>query len=120
MIAAGAAGLLVDASVRDADDLTALGLPIWARWICVRGATKKVVGGLDVPVQVGGTTIAAGDLVVLDGDGACAIARTRVPNVVSAARERAKLESRNRERYARGERSYDINDLRKIVLAGGA
>jgi 4-hydroxy-4-methyl-2-oxoglutarate aldolase len=49
MIAAGAAGVLVDAAVRDADDLATLGLPIWARWIRVRGATKTVVGELDGP-----------------------------------------------------------------------
>lgn len=120
MIAAGAAGLLVDGSVRDAEDLATMGLPIWARWICVRGAAKKVVGELDVPVSVGGTTIAPGDLVVLDTDGACAIAQPRVEDVLVAARQRAENETKNRERYLRGERSYDINDLRKVVLAGGA
>ncbi len=33
----GAAALLVDASVRDSADLVKLGLPIWARWLRVRG-----------------------------------------------------------------------------------
>jgi 4-hydroxy-4-methyl-2-oxoglutarate aldolase len=120
MIAAGAAGVLVDASVRDADELATMGLPIWAHWICVRGAAKKIVGELDVPVAVGGTAIVPGDLVVLDTDGACAIARARIDDVLTASRKRAENEAKVRERYARGERSYDINDLRKIVLAGGA
>ena len=120
MIAAGAAGLLVDASVRDADDLATMSLPIWAHWICVRGAAKAVVGELDVPVTVGGATIAPGDTVVLDADGACVIARNRLDDVVIAARKRADNESNVRVRYARGERSYDINDLRRIVTAGGA
>ena len=29
-------------------------------------------------------------------------------------------EAANRDRYARGERSYDINGLRGVVTAGGA
>lgn len=119
MIAAGAAGVLVDAAVRDAEDLATLGLPVWARWIRVRGAAKSSVGELDAPIHLGGTTVAPGDLVVLDTDGACAIARARVDDVLAAARKRVENETKNRERYARGERSYDINDLRKIVTAGG-
>jgi 4-hydroxy-4-methyl-2-oxoglutarate aldolase len=119
MIAAGAAGVLVDASVRDADDLATMGLPIFAHWICVRGATKVSVGELDVPVTVGGTTIAPGDLVVLDTDGGCAIAQARQDDVIVASRKRAEMEATNRARYAAGEHSYDINNLRQVVLAGG-
>ena len=52
---------------------------------------------------------------MLDADGACAIPRDRVAAVLIAARRRAENEARNRERYKRGERSYDINDLRKLV-----
>ena len=37
-----------------------MGLPIWARWIRVRGADKDVPGTIDVPVIVGGARIAAG------------------------------------------------------------
>jgi 4-hydroxy-4-methyl-2-oxoglutarate aldolase len=120
IIAAGAAGVLVDAAVRDADDLAAMSVPVWARWIRVRGAAKSTVGELDVPVTVGGTTIEPGDLVVMDGDGICAIPQARIEEAVAAARKRLETEARNRERYARGERSYDINDLRKIVMANRA
>ncbi len=120
LIAAGAAGVLVDAAVRDADDLATMAVPVWAHWISVRGASKRIVGELDVPVVVGGTTIAPGDIVVLDGDGAIAIALARLDEVVAAARARAHLEATNRARYAAGERSFDINGLRAVVAAGGA
>ncbi len=39
--------------------------------------------------------------------------------VLAAARKRAATEAKNRERYARGDRSYDINGLRKVVQAAG-
>jgi len=120
MIAAGAAGVLVDAAVRDADDLATMAVPVWAHYVSVRGATKRIVGELDVAVVCGGTTIAPGDIVVLDGDGACAIAHDRFEGVLAAARARAMTETANRARYAAGERSLDINGLRAVVAAGGA
>ncbi|HUG34978.1 MAG TPA: 4-carboxy-4-hydroxy-2-oxoadipate aldolase/oxaloacetate decarboxylase, partial [Anaerolineales bacterium] len=65
----GAAGILVDASVRDVSELIELGLPIWSHFIRVRGATKTKIGELNNPVTVGGTSISTGDIVVLDADG---------------------------------------------------
>src|SRR5690606_8428491 len=66
----GAAALLVDASVRDFDELVALGLPVWTRWVRVRGADKRVVGSVGEPVTIGGARVRRGDIVVLDRDGA--------------------------------------------------
>src|SRR4029077_642915 len=68
-IAQGAAGMLIDAAVRDVEELAEMGLPIWARWIRVQGAVKETAGELDVPVVVGGATINPGDIVVADADG---------------------------------------------------
>jgi len=111
----GVAGILVDGAVRDLDELRAIGLPIWARWVRASGATKGTVGRLDVPVTVGGAAIAPGDLVVLDCDGVIALPRDRVDDVVPLARERAEREAAMRERYAAGELSYDLNGLREVV-----
>ena len=67
-LARGVAGVLVDAAIRDAVAIRALGLPVWSRFVRARSAAKKIVGALDEPLDMGGTTIAFGDLVVLDGD----------------------------------------------------
>jgi 4-hydroxy-4-methyl-2-oxoglutarate aldolase len=111
----GVAGILVDGAVRDLDDLVALGLPIWTRFVRAQGATKGAVGELDVPVVIGGTEIQPGDLIVLDCDGAMALPNERVAEVLPLARERAEREAALRERYAAGELSYDLNGLREIV-----
>ena len=70
----GAAAILNDAAVRDSEELVEMGLPVWTRWVRSRGATKQLVGELDVPVVVGGQAIRPGDFVVLDGDGATVVA----------------------------------------------
>ena len=113
--AQGVAGILVDGAVRDLDELVAIGLPIWTRFVRARGATKGVVGELDVPVTIGGTEIKPGDLVVMDCDGAMALASAQVEEVLPLALERAERERVMRLRYAAGELSYNVNGLREIV-----
>ena len=111
----GAAALLVDAAVRDLDELRELVLPIWARYVRVRGADKGVPGSLGEPVQVGGATIRQGDAVVLDADGAVVVERERVEEVLAAARARADHEHEKRAKLQAGELSYDLDGLRQLV-----
>jgi 4-hydroxy-4-methyl-2-oxoglutarate aldolase len=111
----GVAGILVDGAVRDLDELAAIGLPIWARFVRAQGATKGTVGELDVAVTIGGTEISPGDLVVMDCDGAVALPSAQADAVLPLAVERAERERVMRERYAAGELSYDLNGLREIV-----
>jgi 4-hydroxy-4-methyl-2-oxoglutarate aldolase len=111
----GVAALLVDAAVRDVDDLRPLGLPVWARYVRVRGPDKNVVGDLDEPVEVGGTMIRPGDVVVLDADGAVVVEHERVEEVLEAARRRAAGERDKRARLQAGELSYDLDGLRQRV-----
>jgi 4-hydroxy-4-methyl-2-oxoglutarate aldolase len=111
----GVAGLLIDGAVRDVEELVELGLPIWARWIRVRGAGKDVPGTIDEPVIVGGARIAAGDTVVLDADGAAVVAQERVGEVLEAARDREEKERVKRAKLQAGELSYDLDNLRARV-----
>jgi 4-hydroxy-4-methyl-2-oxoglutarate aldolase len=89
-----------------------MGLPIWARWVRVRGATKAHHGWLGVPVSVGGAEIRPGDIVVMDGDGACVVAAERAQDVLEAARAREETERVKREKLRGGALSYDLDGLR--------
>jgi 4-hydroxy-4-methyl-2-oxoglutarate aldolase len=111
----GAAAVLVDASVRDSEELAEMGLPIWARWIRSRGATKDVPGELDVPVTVGGAEIRPGDLVVLDADGATVVAAERAEEVLAASREREAKEADKRAKLQAGALSYELDGLDRRV-----
>ena len=111
----GAAEILIDAAVRDIETLAELGLPIWARWVRVKGATKDIPGTIGEPVQVGGATIRQGDIVVLDADGAAVVEAERVDEVLGASRERERQERVKRLKLHAGELSYDLDDLRQRV-----
>ena len=112
---AGVAALLVDAAVRDLEDLRELALPIWARHVRVRGAEKRAPGVIGEPVDVAGARIRQGDVVVLDADGAVVVERERVDEVLAAALARAEREHEKRARLEAGEHSYDVDGLRELV-----
>jgi 4-hydroxy-4-methyl-2-oxoglutarate aldolase len=111
----GAAAILVDAAVRDVEELIALGLPIWARYVRVKGATKTKIGQFNVPVTVGGTRIQPGDIVVLDADGAVCVKQARLAEVLEKSEARLEREDQMRTRLEAGEMSYDIHGLRNYV-----
>jgi 4-hydroxy-4-methyl-2-oxoglutarate aldolase len=114
----GAAGMLIAASVRDTEELREMGVPIWAQWIRVKGATKDKVGELDVPVTVGGQVIEPGDIVVADADGVAIVPAGRVDEVLAASLAREEREAVKRGRLQAGELSYEIDGLRAVVEAG--
>ena len=110
-----AAGILVDASVRDVSELVELGVPIWSHFIRARGATKTKIGELNATVTVGGTRIASGDIIVMDADGAVCVKRERVDEVLTASEERLAKEDALRRKLLAGQISYDLHGLRETV-----
>lgn len=111
----GVAALLVDAAVRDVEELREVGLPTWARYVRVCGAEKTVPGSIGEPVDVGGAAIRQGDVVVLDTDGAVVVERERIEEVLAAAHARALREIDKRAKLEAGELSYDLDGLRGLV-----
>jgi 4-hydroxy-4-methyl-2-oxoglutarate aldolase len=110
-----AAGILVDAAVRDVDELMELGLPIWTRFVRVRGASKTKIGELNVTISVGGAQIFPQDIVIMDVDGAVCIQEERASEVLKASEARVEKEARLREKLITGETSYDLHGLREYV-----
>jgi 4-hydroxy-4-methyl-2-oxoglutarate aldolase len=112
---AGAAAILVDAAIRDVEELAQMGLPIWARWVRVKGAGKAARGHINVPVTVGGAQINPGDVVVLDADGVAVVAGERVSDVLEASLAREEKERLKRGKLQAGEKSYELDGLRAVV-----
>jgi 4-hydroxy-4-methyl-2-oxoglutarate aldolase len=115
----GAVAILVDAAVRDVEELVELGLPVWTRYVRVRGADKATVGALDVTVEVGGATIRPGDVILLDADGAAVVERERVDEVLEASLAREEAERVKRAKLNDGALSYELDGLRAVVEEAG-
>ena len=89
----GAAGVLVDGSVRDLPAAGTIGLPLYARAQGVVGpAGQAHVVGVDEAIAVQGVDVIAGDVIVLDATGCVRIALPFKDEVLDAARRYAAAE----------------------------
>lgn len=106
----GLAGLVIDGCVRDASLLCEIGLPVFARGLCMRGTGKDPAarGWLNAPVRIGEVTVHAGDLAVGDGDGVVVLAREQIDAVLDKAVEREVHEATVIAAIGRGEPTLDI------------
>jgi len=81
----GAVGVLVDGAVRDGDDMTEVGVPVYAARRAVVGPNGTVHAvEVDVPVAIGDVEIRPGDTIVLDSSG-CIRASSGVADELLAA-----------------------------------
>lgn len=71
----GLAGVVLDASIRDTEELALLAFPVWSLGANANGPTKNVPGRINSAVSCGGVTVHPGDLVVGDADGVVVVER---------------------------------------------
>ena len=84
----GLAGVVIDAAVRDTEELRELGFPVFAVGSNPNGPTKNVPGRINWPVSCGGVAVHPGDLVVGDADGVVVIEREKAASLLAAAAQK--------------------------------
>lgn len=109
--AAGIVGLIIDGGVRDVAAMTRRRFPVFSRGISVRGTIKASAPSVGEPILMTGVRIAAGDLVVADGDGVVVLPADRIDAVLAAGEARAEKEADFMARLARGETTVDLLGL---------
>jgi 4-hydroxy-4-methyl-2-oxoglutarate aldolase len=104
----GIAGLVIDGCVRDADEIEALGFPVFARGLCIKGTGKDPEGSLNEPITIGEVKIHAGDFIVGDRDGVVVIPKERIEEAIAKATAREEKEARTRAELNKGLTSLQI------------
>jgi RraA family protein len=112
----GIAAIVVDGAVRDADELAAGPLPVFALGVNHLGPYKDGPGEIHGPVTLGGTVVRSGDVVVGDGDGVVVVPHERLAEVVGSAQEGLAAEEEQFAAIAAGtlDRSWVTRGLAEV------
>jgi RraA family protein len=84
----GLAGVVIDGSIRDTEELRELGFPVWAIGANPNGPTKNIPGRINWPVSCGGVAVRPGDLIVGDADGVVVVEREKAASLLPLAAQK--------------------------------
>jgi 4-hydroxy-4-methyl-2-oxoglutarate aldolase len=107
-LARGLAGLVIDGCVRDANEIEALGYPVFCRGLSIQGTTKHGTGTLNSPISIGDVQITPGDMIVGDRDGLVVVPAGRVEDTIAKCEARIQKEQRTMEALREGVTTLEI------------
>ncbi|NOK58114.1 MAG: Regulator of RNase E activity RraA [Chloroflexi bacterium AL-N10] len=107
----GIRGLVIDGSIRDANEIADLPFPIFALGVNPRKSIKSYRGEINVPITCAGVQINPGDVIVGDEHGVMALSADAVPAILERARQLQQREEKIIARLNRGESLSDIQGV---------
>ena len=111
----GIAGVVIDGSCRDAQDIIKLGLPVFVRGQNPSGTVKKSLGEVNVPVTCGGVRVNPGDIVLGDCDGVVVVPREVEDQVFAAAKAKFEKEEHIVELLKEGKTTLEIYGFDALI-----
>jgi 4-hydroxy-4-methyl-2-oxoglutarate aldolase len=99
---AGVRAVIVDGTVRDADALEALRLPVYARGLSPNGCNKDGVGEVGAIIACGGVAVRPGDVIIADRDGIAVVPLEDAAEVAKLAHYQIEREENRKVEIAKG------------------
>ncbi|MDX3429478.1 4-carboxy-4-hydroxy-2-oxoadipate aldolase/oxaloacetate decarboxylase [Streptomyces sp. ME01-18a] len=115
----GVRGVVINAGIRDTQELRDMGFAAWAKAVSAQGTVKATGGSVNVPVAIGDQMIRPGDVVIADDDGVVVVPRERARETASASEAREAKEAKARAAFLEGQLGLDRYGLREKLEALG-
>lgn len=115
----GVRGLVINAGIRDTQELRDMGFAAWSRAVSAQGTVKATGGSVNVPVAVDGQVIRPGDVIVADDDGVVVVPREKARQTAEASEAREAKEAGARAAFLEGQLGLDRYGLREKLTQLG-
>lgn len=109
----GVRGLVINAGIRDTQELREMGFAAWSRAVSAQGTVKATGGSVNVPVAVDGQVIRPGDVILADDDGVVVVPRERAREAAERSEAREAKEAKSRAAFLDGQLGLDRYGLRE-------
>jgi len=97
------AGVVLDCSTRDSQEIVEMGFPVFSRGIFPKAALGILTTvGINVPAVCGGILVHPGDMIVGDNDGVVVVPKDRAEEILKTAEETEEIEQKSMEYIAEG------------------
>lgn len=111
----GLAGVVIDGSCRDSEDIRELGFPVFARGFNPSGTVKESLAVLNVPVHCGGILVKPGDIVFGDCDGVVVIPKEHEDEVFKKAEAKFEHEKEIIRQLQEGKNTLEIYGFDRLI-----
>ncbi len=111
----GIAGVIIDGTCRDREDIKAMKFPVYSRGTCPAGTVKKSLARINVPVNVGGVTVNPGDIIFADGDGVVVVPQDQAEQVFAAALKKYDKEQKILQELKEGKTTLEIYGFDQLI-----
>ncbi|MBQ1089995.1 4-carboxy-4-hydroxy-2-oxoadipate aldolase/oxaloacetate decarboxylase [Streptomyces sp. B93] len=111
----GVRGLVINAGIRDTQELREMGFAAWSRAVSAQGTVKATGGSVNVPVAVDGQVVCPGDVILADDDGVVVVPRERARETAERSEAREAKEAGARAAFLDGQLGLDRYGLRDTL-----
>jgi len=98
----GIAGVVINGTCRDTDDIRALGFAVFSRGICPRAGEPKGQGEIGAPLRISNVLIMQGDWILADSDGVLVLPRSKAAEMANRGMDCLEAENRLRQEIISG------------------
>lgn len=98
----GIAGIVIDGTCRDKNELIEMNFPTFVKGTCPNGTVKECCGKTNIPVSCGGMAVEPGDIIVGDCDGVVVVPKDKAEEVLEKSKLKHAKEEQIRQKLLQG------------------
>ncbi len=111
----GVIAAVIDGACRDVEEIRKIGFPVMARGICPNVGCMAGYGKVDLPIQCAGAPVEPGDIILIDGNGACVVPYARGEEILAKTTKMMQTETDVSDKLRAGATIGKLINVRAIM-----